>query len=110
MPTRKTPAAKKAPARTRTPTTPTPAAPEAAKKNGKAARPRLIRDGFTMPEEDYALIAVLKERALKAKREVKKSELLRAGLQALMQLDGPALTKAVGRLQPLKVGRPKKSG
>lgn len=71
-------------------------------------RPRLIRDGFTMPESDFALIGMLKTRALSAQREAKKSELLRAGLYALMALDGDALVAALGRLQPLKVGRPKK--
>jgi hypothetical protein len=78
----------------------------AARKPGKV---KLVRDGFTMPEPDFALIATLKGRALSAHREAKKSELLRAGLHALMALDGPALVAALGRLQPLKVGRPKKA-
>jgi hypothetical protein len=71
-------------------------------------RPRLVRDGFTMPEDDFALIAALKGRAMSARREAKKSELLRAGLHALMALDPAALVAALQRLQPLKVGRPKK--
>jgi hypothetical protein len=45
---------------------------------------------------------------LASQREAKKSELLRAGLHALMTLDSGALIAALGRLQPLKVGRPKK--
>lgn len=61
-----------------------------------------------MPATDFALIATLKERAMVGKRETKKSELLRAGLQALAALDGAALLAALGRLQPLKLGRPKK--
>jgi hypothetical protein len=71
-------------------------------------RVRLVRDSFTMPEPDFALIAALKLRALTAQREAKKSELLRAGLHALMALDGAALVAALGHLQPLKMGRPKR--
>ena len=71
-------------------------------------RVRLVRDSFTMPEADFALIAALKARAMAARREAKKSELLRAGLHALMALDGAALVGALGRLQALKLGRPKK--
>lgn len=78
-----------------------------AKKTPKL-RARLVRDSFTMPEPDFALIAALKARALAGQREAKKSELLRAGLHALMALDSSALIGALGRLQPLKVGRPKK--
>jgi hypothetical protein len=93
------------------PAAPSKAAPVAAKNGDKKApklRARLVRDSFTMPESDFALIAALKSRALAAKREAKKSELLRAGLQVLMALDSASLLVALGRLQPLKVGRPKK--
>lgn len=96
------PAAKKAEAAA------APAAKETPKKPPKQ-RVRLVRDSFTMPEPDFALIAALKARAMSAQREAKKSELLRAGLHALMALDGPALVGALGRLQPLKLGRPKKN-
>lgn len=71
-------------------------------------RPKLIRDGFTMPEADFALIAALKSRALGARREAKKSELLRAGLRALAALDSKALVAALDLLEPVKTGRPKK--
>lgn len=88
--------------------------PEAAKtaKSGRASkapkgRRKPVRDSFTMPEADFALIATLKARALAARRETKKSELLRAGLQALMAMDSAALLAALQRLEPVKVGRPK---
>jgi hypothetical protein len=92
---------------------PTAAAPKAAPKAASPQKPakqrvRLVRDSFTMPETDFALIAALKARAMGAQREAKKSELLRAGLHALMALDGKALVAALGRLEPLKLGRPKK--
>lgn len=77
-------------------------------KPPKPARVKLVRDGFTMPADDFALIAALKARALAAQREVKKSELLRAGLQVLAALDDAALLAALGRLTPVQQGRPKK--
>jgi hypothetical protein len=71
-------------------------------------RAKLVRDGFTMPEADYALIAQLKHRLHDAKREAKKSELLRAGLQALALLTPKDLAAALDRLAPVKTGRPPK--
>jgi len=96
-----------APARPAEPVKPT--KPEKPPKDEKPAKPRkaLVRDSFTMPDVDFALIAALKERALGAGRPAKKSELLRAGLQALAALDSKKLRAALERLEPIKVGRPK---
>lgn len=68
---------------------------------------KLVRDSFTLPREDFELIAVLKDRALDFKRPTKKSELLRAGLQVLASLDQTAFHAALEALRPLKAGRPK---
>lgn len=68
---------------------------------------KLVRDSFTMPADDWALIAQLKERALAFKRPAKKSELLRAGLHALAALPDAKLKAALDSLLPLKPGRPK---
>lgn len=84
-------------------------APAPAAAPAKAAKPKLVRDSFTMPRADFDLIAELKERALGFKRPTKKSELLRAGLQALAGLNDKALAAALSRLAPLKPGRPAKS-
>ena len=73
-------------------------------------RAKLVRDGFTMPEADYALLKELKHRLHDVKREAKKSELLRAGLRALAELDAETLAAALDRLDPVKTGRPPKSG
>lgn len=85
-------------------------APKAPKLPKKPAKPReqLVRDGFTMPVADFALIADLKLRAMAAQRAVKKSELLRAGLRALSAMEDGALLALLGRLEPVKIGRPKK--
>jgi type IV secretory pathway VirB10-like protein len=89
-----------------------PAAPPKAPKAAKPAKPpkqrsKPVRDSFTMPPADFALIASLKARTGTAGRETKKSELLRAGLHALEALNTPALLAALGALAPVKVGRPK---
>ncbi len=83
---------------------PTPAAAKEPKVKAK-----LVRDSFTMPQADFALIGALKERAIGFKRPAKKSELLRAGLQALAGLNDTALKAALDALAPLKPGRPKKA-
>ena len=86
-----------------------PAAAAPTPKEG-AKRAKLVRDSFTMPQADFALIDLLKVRALGFRRPTKKSELLRAGLQALAAMPAAELKVALGRLAPLKTGRPKKAG
>ena len=77
-------------------------------KPAKTPKVRLVRDSFTMPEADFALVATLKARAMKQGRAAKKSELLRAGLQLLERQTPAALLAALERLQPVKTGRPKR--
>lgn len=87
-----------------------------AEKAGKLAKvkkqapkpPKLVRDSFTIPETDYALFATLKQRALTAGVEVKKSEILRAAVAVLAELDDAELVKAIGLVERIKTGRPKK--
>lgn len=83
---------------------------EKADKQVKPAKrgPRLVRDSFTMPQADFDLVAVLKQRAMTGQRQARKSELLRAGLRALAALSPAALVKALDTLEPVKTGRPKK--
>jgi hypothetical protein len=77
-------------------------------KAPKAKKVKLVRDSFTMPSSDYALLANLKLKALESKLVLKKSELLRAGLHALSKLDSKQLGALVGTLAVVKTGRPKK--
>ncbi|OIQ99811.1 hypothetical protein GALL_182080 [mine drainage metagenome] len=80
------------------------------KKQKKKADPKVkvVRDSFTMPQTDYDLIAALKQKALKAGLHVKKSELLRASLQAFAKLNAAQLKRAITSLEKIKTGRPKK--
>ena len=87
--------------------------PKAAKaeKPPKADKPKkikMVRDSYTMPENDYAQLAELKKKCLQAGVHVKKSELLRAGLLSLSRLPDAALIKAVEQVEKLKTGRPAK--
>ena len=86
------------------------------KKAGKAGdkagnKMKVVRDSFTMPQNDYAKIGELKQVCLKAGMHVKKSELLRAGLHALEKFSARQLKQAVARIEQIKTGRPlKKAG
>jgi len=74
----------------------------------KVKKPKLVRDSFTMPEAEYAVLSHVKRACLKAGIEVKKSQLLRIGLALLNKTEVPVLKKMIGELAPLKAGRPKK--
>jgi hypothetical protein len=86
-----------------------PIAPNAAVPEPAAPPPpppkTVIRDSFSFPEDDYGLIGALQERLLGVRRVATKSEVLRAGLKALVALDDDALAAAFDRVERLKAGR-----
>lgn len=104
--------AKKSPAKKLTvkkaPATAKSAEKEADKKQKKGHKEKVIRDSFTMPENEYRKIAVIKAVCLKNGLHVKKSEVLRAALKALAELDATQLKRALSSLEKIKTGRPKK--
>ena len=67
---------------------------------------KVIRDSFTTPSRDYAKIAQLRAKCLKAGLSVTKSEILRAGLHALERLPLEDLRAVVASLEKVKTGRP----
>ena len=77
-------------------------------KPAKAKKVKLVRDSFTMPETEYAVIALLKKRCLSASVSAKKSEILRAAVAGLAKLSDAAVVAAIRRLEPIKTGRPAK--
>ena len=83
------------------------AKPVAAPKPPKPAKPKLVRDSFTIPKAEYAVIDALKQRAATLASPVKKSELLRAGIKALAAMDEAGFLAAVKAVPPIKTGRPK---
>jgi len=91
-----------------------PATVKAAAKKPKKEHPKkehkekVVRDSFTMPQSEYQKIAEIKEACLKAGLPVKKSEVLRAGLKALGEMNAAQLKRALAGLEKIKTGRPKK--
>lgn len=84
-----------------------PVAVEAPAKPAKAHKPKLVRDSFAMPKDEYRAIDGLKRRALGLQKQVRKSELLRAGIQALAAMKDRSFPKAIANVPTLKTGRPK---
>jgi hypothetical protein len=85
------------------------AAPIAQAAESKLKKPKLIRDSFTFPKDEYQAIAGLKQKALGLKHSAKKSEILRAGLKLLSSLNDKAFLVALNNVPALKTGRPAKS-
>lgn len=77
-------------------------------KPAKVKKAKLVRDSFTMPDGEYALIAAIKKRCLNAGVSAKKSEILRAAVANLAKLGDAAVLAAVRRLDVIKTGRPAK--
>ena len=72
-------------------------------------KPKLVRDSFTMPKDEYQAIDSLKQRAANLQRSAKKSELLRAGIMALSAMDDKGLAAILAKVPALKTGRPGRS-
>ena len=68
-------------------------------KTPKLKKTKMVRDTFTMPENEYAQLAGLKKKCVQAGVQVKKSELLRAGLLSLLSLSESAVIEAVVKLK-----------
>ena len=82
---------------------------EPAEQAEKPRKPKLVRDSFTIPKDEYAVLEQLKQRAAKLGRPTKKSEVLRAGVQALAGMTDSAFLASVGGVPALKTGRPAKA-
>lgn len=82
-------------------------APALPAKEARAKKPKLVRDSFTIPKDEYAVIETLKQRADALAQPTKKSELLRAGLKLLAGLSDAALRTALQAIPSIKTGRPK---
>ena len=98
--TKAKPSASKAPAK---------AAKKAADtKADKLSKPQLVRDSFTIPESEYAVLAKVKKACLKEGFEIKKSELIRIGIALLADMSSSKVKSAKKKLQTVKTGRPRK--
>lgn len=79
-----------------------------ADKKSKPEKVKVVRDSFTIPKSEYLAITTMKKRALAMGSEVKKSELIRAGLMLLSASTDAAFKKALSQVPTLKTGRPGK--
>lgn len=77
-------------------------------KPPKVKKLKLVRDSYAMPEAEYAQIAVLKKKLAAQGVDVKKSELLRAGIAVLVALDDAELQTVMSHIERIKTGRPAK--
>lgn len=107
----KKPVVKKAAAKpvTKTATKKVTAKPVKAAKPVKLKKPKLVRDSFTIPKDEYVVIDALKTRAGKLGQSVKKSELLRAGVKALAAMSDIQFKAALSNVPTIKTGRPTKT-
>ena len=107
-PVRKT-TAKNAPIKVAAPQPAKPVKPTKTAKPAKVKKQKLVRDSFTIPKDEYAVIDSLKVRAGKLGQSIKKSELLRAGVKALAAMSDIQFKAALSNVPTIKTGRPKNS-
>lgn len=81
-------------------------APAKAEKPAKPKKAKLVRDSFTMPEAEYALIAAVKRRCVGNGLAVKKSEVLRAAIIAFAAQSDATVAAGLQALEVIKTGRP----
>ncbi len=74
----------------------------------KTKKIKLVRDSYAMPENEYAQIGELKKRLAAMSVDVKKSELLRAGIAVMAALNDAELKRVMARVERIKTGRPAK--
>ena len=79
-----------------------------ATKANKEKKVKVVRDSFTLPKTELLQITEMKKRAMALGVEVKKSELIRAGLRALAGMADTAFKKAMADVPTIKTGRPVK--
>ncbi len=72
----------------------------------KVKKPKMVRDSFTFPKAEYAVLDELKLRSAKLGHPIKKTELLRAGIKAIAAMQDSALLAALKAVPSLKTGRP----
>jgi hypothetical protein len=77
-------------------------------KVSKEKKVKVVRDSFTLPKTELLQITEMKKRAMALGVEVKKSELIRAGLQALAGMADVSFKKAMAKVPTIKTGRPAK--
>lgn len=81
----------------------------ATEKPAKAKKIKMVRDSFTIPKPEFAVLDDLKLRAAKLSTPIKKTELIRAGIKALAAMGDANFLAALRAVPNLKTGRPAKA-
>jgi hypothetical protein len=76
------------------------------KPSAPSPKQKVVRDAFTMPEEDHALFGVIRQKCLSLGIVATKSEILRAGLKYLAEQGDESLEKIIRAVPKIKTGRP----
>lgn len=84
-----------------------PASRNEATSHAEPPAPTVIRDTFSLPPTDYALLEQLRTRAISLGQVINKSEFVRAGLRALIDMPEPEFSQAIVKIEKIKLGRPK---
>jgi len=87
------------------PTTVPPVAPPVEAPTEAGASEFVIRDTFSMPQPDHAVIDTLRTRAAREGRITNKSEVVRAALRLMETLPAAELVAHLDTLQRVKPGR-----
>ena len=69
--------------------------------------PTVIRDTFSLPPTDYALLEQLRARAIGLGQVINKSEFVRAGLRALIDMPESEFHQAIVKIEKINLRRPK---
>ena len=80
---------------------------DTAKASKKPKKPKLVRDSFTIPADEYQILTTVKKQLIAEGFEVKKTEVLRIALALLSKTKDSTVKRHLNSLQKLKVGRPK---
>lgn len=88
-----------------TPSQPASALTEKTTAAEKPRKSKRVRDSFSMPKAEYAVLDQLKQRAALLERPAKKNELVRAGVQLLTALSDAQFLAALAQLPSLKSDR-----
>ena len=83
--------------------------PVSATTVAKDKKVKVVRDSFTIPKNEYSQLGDMKKKALGLGLEIKKSELIRAGLLMLNAASDASFKKALSNVPTLKTGRPGKN-
>lgn len=67
---------------------------------------RIVRDSYTIPSNEHRRLKELQQKCLQHAIHVYKSELIRAGLKALLSLPDARLLEVVKSVSRVKSGRP----